>query len=153
MRKSATLFTALLLAACGGAEDGAPAADEGAEMVGAAAPVVADFAGSWESTAVLEGVADPVPVTIMSTMDATEWTMQLAGRDPVALTATMVGDSLILDSEAYESVLREGVMVTVRTAMVMADGGITGKMVATYQTPDGDEIVAGTVEGSRSGGM
>ena len=77
--------------------------------------------------------------------------MILEGRDPIQVEVSIAGDSLIVQSAEYESVLREGVMVTVRTAGVMADGGMVGTMLATYRSEGGDEQVAGTIEGMRGG--
>ena len=79
----------------------------------------------------------------------TDWTMTLEGRPEIVVTVTIVGDSLIMETAEYESVLRAGVMVTVRTASVLQDGKLVGNLVATYRTPEGDEIVTGTVESTR----
>lgn len=154
MRIPAIAFTLAILVACAGGDDDAPAMDEeaapAAETAPAdAAPTVADFAGTWDAQAMLEGSPDPVSVTLEGSADGSNWMMMLQDRDPIAARTSMSGDSLILVSEPYESVLREGVTVTVRTAAVMQDGGLVGKIVATYQTPDGDEVVNGTIEGSR----
>ncbi|HKK92436.1 MAG TPA: hypothetical protein VJ925_03340 [Longimicrobiales bacterium] len=148
MRSSAILLSLMLFVSCGGGDDPAPAAEAPPEE---AALTVADFAGTWETMAMLEGTPDPVPTTLTGSADGSDWTMMLEGRDPVDVTASISGDSLILVSESYESVLREGVTVAVRTAGVMQDGAMVGKMVATYQTPEGEEVVSGTIEGTRGG--
>ena len=158
MRSSAaTLFTLLLLTACGGAEESTPAADEAAEaapeMVEAPAISLADFAGTWTFMTTMEGTEDPVPSTIIGSADGSEWSMTLEGRDPIPMTASMSGDSIVLLSESFESILREGVIVTVRSAVVPADGGLVGNMTATYQTPEGEEIVTGATTGTRADGM
>ena len=158
MRSSAaTLFTLLLLAACGGAEDSASAADEAAEaapeMAEAPAISLADFAGTWTFMTTMEGTEDPVPSTIIGSEDGSEWSMTLEGRDPVPMTASMSGDSIVLVSDAFESILREGVIVTVRSAVVPTDGGLAGNMTATYQTPEGEEVVTGSTTGTLAEGM
>ena len=153
MRITLALFTVFLLAACGGGEDAAPAAQDeapAAEMQ-PAGPTLADFAGSWVLSATIEGTPDPVPVTLQGSADGSDWTMILEGRDPIQVEVSISGDSLIVQSAEYESVLREGVMVTVRTAGVMEDGGMVGTMLATYRSEGGDEQVAGTIEGMRGG--
>lgn len=147
MRIPATLLTLLMLAACGGGEEGAP------EMPEATGPMIADFAGTWQTMSTLEGTPDPVPSTLTGSADGSEWTMTLEGRDPVPLTASIVGDSLVLVSDPYESVLRDGVTVSVRTAGVMQDGRMIGTLVATYQTPEGEQVVRGTFESTMEGGM
>ena len=50
---------------------------------------------------------------------------------------SMSGESLVMIIPPYESVIREGVMVST--------------LVATYQGPEGEETVPGTIAGSRGG--
>lgn len=75
--------------------------------------------------------------------------MALEGRDPVPLRVHIAGDSLITESQPYESILRPGVIVEVRTASVVRGDELTGRLVATYRTEAGDERVGGTVRGHR----
>ena len=151
MRAMTTLFTLLLVSACGGGEEAAPA-EEAESMAEASAPSMADFAGTWQATSMLEGAADPVMSTLEVSDDGTQWVMMFEGRDPVGITPSMSGDSLIMVTDSYESVLRDGVMVSVRTATVMEDENhMVGKMVATYTTPDGETQVPGTIQSMRSG--
>lgn len=141
--------TALLLAtliACAPAEE----SDSMEEAAPTAGPSLADFAGTWQNTSTLAGAEAPVASTTMGSADGMTWSMMLEGRDPIAMRASIVGDSLVLESDEYESVLREGVMVTVRTAAVMHQGMLMGNLVATYKTPDGDEVVTGTMQGARA---
>lgn len=151
MRVMSCLFTLLLIAGCGGGED-ASMADEMPEEAPAEmemeGPTVADFAGTWTLETTLEGTPEPVPSTIEGTADGT-FTMMLEGREPMTMEASMSGDSLVLVSPEYESVLRDGVMVTVRTAAVAENDRMMGKLLATYQTEEGTEEVTGTVEGTR----
>lgn len=144
MRKIATLLTLAFLAACGGGEDAAPA--ETME----AAPSMADFTGTWTLTANLEGTPDPVPVTIEGTADGT-FIMTLPDRDPMTAQVSMSGDSLVMILPPYESVIRDGVMVSTRSAVVVDGDQMMGTLVATYQGPEGEETVPGTIAGSRGG--
>ncbi len=98
----------------------------------------------------LEGVADSVPSELRGNPDGTGWFMRLAGRDSIPMTASLRGDSLVLLSEKYRSILRDNVIVQVRTASVLADGGLTGKLVATYDYPDSQQVVIGTLGGTRA---
>lgn len=82
------------------------------------------------------------------TADGT-WTMSLEGRPNIAVTASVSGDSLVGQSAEYESVLRPGVMVSVRTASVLSNGMLVGNLVATYKTPTGDQVVRGTMTASK----
>lgn len=145
MRFPATAFAVALLVACAPAEDTAEQATEQP-----AGPTLADFAGTWDLTATVEGAEGPVTVVLSGSADGSDWVMHAEGRDPIPLTVTVVGDSMISESAEYESLLREGVMVRVRTASVLTDGMLTGTMVATYTTPDGDVQVPGTVSGARA---
>jgi hypothetical protein len=86
---------------------------------------------------------------MVGTSDPATWTLSLEGRPAIKLNVSIVGDSLVSESEEYESVLRKGVKVTVRSAAVMKDGKMVGNVVATYKTATGTEVVPGTVEGTR----
>jgi len=132
------LLSLLLLAACGDGQEDAMSDGGDQPAAARAAPTVADFVGTWNTTVVLEGTADPVPAVLNSSPDGSAWTLNLQGRDPIAATASMSGDSLVTNSEPYPSILRDGVTVTVRTAGVIRDGDMVGKVVATYQTADGN---------------
>lgn len=115
-------------------------------------PTMADFAGEWHGTNVLEGVADPVPSVLHGSASGTDWYMTLAGRDSIPVTITLRGDSIIALSEKYPSILRKGTIVQVRTAAVLTDGGtLAGKLVVTYDSPDGQDVVTGTVTATRAG--
>lgn len=143
MRLAPALLIAIALAAC------TPAEQPPVEEAPPAAPTLADFAGTWQNSATLTGVEAPVPSTTTGTEAGTDWTMTLEGRDPVPLQVSIMGDSLITQTGEYESILRPGVMVSVRTASVLHDGMLMGNMVATYKTADGEEQVTGTLQGTR----
>jgi hypothetical protein len=142
MRTASALLLLTALAACTAAKQ---------EPAPPAGPTLADFAGTWQTRSVLEGVADTVPGTLNATGDATGWTMSLTGRPNLPLQVSMAGDSAIIQTGEYESVLRAGVMVTVRMAGVMHDGMLMGNMVATYKTGDSTQTVPGTFQATRSG--
>lgn len=149
-RFTAALAVAVLLVACGPRDDAAPETAEPAdEPVATAAPSIAGLAGTWDMVATLEGTPDPVPSTLHGTADSDRWTMDLEGRPGIPLHVSIVGDSLVAQSEAYESVLRPGVMVTTRTASVLQDGMLVGNLVATYRTDAGEQVVRGTTRATR----
>jgi hypothetical protein len=139
------------LIACGGTKE-APVDTTAAAAAAAmpAAPTVASFAGTWQITTTLAGVEKPVQATLVGSPDGATWTMSLEGRPNIPVTASIVGDSLVMVSAEYESVLRKGVMVTTRTASVLANGAMAGNMVATYKTPKGEDVVVGTVTGTKA---
>ena len=145
MRIPSTLLILAVLAACGGGAEDAPAVEaEDSPMVS-----ISDFAGTWDLSAQLVGVADPVRLGLSGSPGRSDWVMVFEGRDPVPVQVSMMGDSLITVSDPYESVLRDGVMVTTRSAAVMQDGGMVGKVLVTYDTEAGEEQVSGTLTGAR----
>jgi hypothetical protein len=146
MRLAASLLTVVFLGACAPAEEAPPAMEE---APAAAALTLADFAGTWDNLATLEGVADPIPSTLHGSADPSAWTMDLEGRPGIPVTATVVGDTLVTETDEYESILRAGVMVSVRTASVLQDGVLVGSLAASYRTEDGMETVSGTMRATR----
>ena len=150
-RSISALLSVVLVAACAPAdevpevEDATPAA----EAERASTVSIADFAGTWQSEATLEGVEEPIRSTMSGSASGDDWTMSLEGRPDIPVQVSIVGDSMIAVSEEYESILRPGVMVTVRTASVLQDGMLMGNIVSTYRTPEGEERVSGTLHGTR----
>lgn len=150
MRSLVAALALTALVACGGADEAADM-PEMADDVVPAGPTLADFDGTWDLVATLEGTPDPVPVQIEGSA-AGGWTMTLPDREPMAVETSLSGDSLVMESAPYESVIRDGVTVSVRNAVVMTDDGrMVGTLVATYQTAEGEEVVPGTVAGERGG--
>jgi hypothetical protein len=143
MRPVAALVALALATACASQEEAPPPPPP------AAAPNVADFAGTWQVATVLEGTPDTVRSTMTGTADGV-WTLSLEGRPNIPLTVTVAGDSLIAESAEYESILRQGVMVTIRTASVMSGGTLNGIVRATYKTPTGEQVVNGTTTATRT---
>jgi hypothetical protein len=153
MRTAQVMLVLFALTACGGTKEAAKdttAAAPAPAPAMAAGPKITDFAGTWQMQSTLAGTPKPVPSTLVGSADGATWTVSLEGRPNIAVTASMVGDSLISQTAEYESVLRKGVMVSVRTASVLKDGAITGNVVATYKTPKGEEKVMGTVTGTKA---
>ena len=147
MHSMVSLLAVALLVGCGSGDDQADADAATATMAG---PTLADFAGTWQNTAMLEGTPDPVPSTMTGSGDSSEWSMSLADRPDIRLAVTVVGDSLIAQSEEYESILRDGVMVSIRLASALHGDTMEGKLVATYRTPEGEQVVRGTTTGMRA---
>ena len=69
----------------------------------------------------------------------------------MAVQVSMSGDSLVMMVPEYESVIRDGVMVSTRPAVVVDGDQMMGTLTATYRTAEGEEVVPGTITGSRSG--
>ena len=144
--RSAVLAASLLLLACAPKEK---APEPAAPPPPPPAPTVADFAGTWNATTNMTGAEKPVETTLTLNADGTG-TMTAAGRDPIPLTLSMAGDSLIAVSAEYESLLRKGVKVTIRTANHRGGDELHGNVVATYKTAKGDEVVAGTMTAKKA---
>lgn len=141
MRLATAFLTVAVLVACAAREE------QAAET---AMPTLADFAGTWQIASVLEGTPDTVRSTMTGTADPGSWTLSLEGRPNIPVTVSVVGDSLIGQSSEYESILRPGVIVTLRTASaLMGENMLHGTLVATYRTPAGEQVVRGTMTGTK----
>ena len=147
MRFAVALLAVATITACAAKEESA--ADTTTPAAAAAAPTVADFAGTWNSMSVLEGTPDTVKSSLTVMADGTGH-MTLEGRPNVAVTTSISGDSLVTQSAEYESILQKGVMVTVRTAGVKSGDTMTGRLVATYKKPTGEQIVNGTITSTKA---
>lgn len=155
-RMAALSLCALTLAACGGdtaeqevdAEQTAEAAP--AAPAASADAALAGYAGSWEAVAVMES-GDTVPYTFTATADRDGWMATLPGRDAMPLRIlTVDGDSVVTEMGPYDSLLREGVQVTVKQVARFTDGQVVGTMEAHYTGGEGDSVVRGEIEGSRT---
>jgi hypothetical protein len=144
MRRPIALAATLALAGCG-AEEPAPEPAPPPPP-----PSFTDFAGHWNVISRLEGAADSVPSVMTSRPDGGGWMLSLEDRDSIPMRASLSGDSLVLLSAPYQSVLRERVTVQVRTASVLVNGALQGRLVATYNYPDSQQVVVGTISGTRA---
>ncbi len=112
-------------------------------------PSYADFAGHWQMTSALEGVSDSIGSELISNAAGTDWNMRLPGRDLIPMRVGMRGDSLVLISAKYRSILRERAQVQIRAAAVRNGNGLEGKLVATYDWPDSQQVVVGSTRGTK----
>lgn len=156
--RAPSIACAVLLVACARTEP-KPAADSPVATPAAApaaapapAPIaLASLAGKWTQRTRLENT-DSVIVT--STVDATAdpsgWKLTLPGRPAVPMKVTADGDSLIVSSGPYESVLRKGVQVTTTGSLHMQGDKLVGPTVAHYKTTGADSVVRLTTELTRA---
>lgn len=140
MRFIPLLLAVALMAACAPKEE---------QSAAESAPYAA-YVGNWSSMSMMDGTTDPVPGTMTVTADGVGSTMSLPDRPNISITLSKSGDSLVVTTAEYESVLRTGVMVSTRVASVMAGDMMQGNVEATYQTSDGPLLVRGTSESKRA---
>ncbi len=134
----ALALSTLLVAACA-KQDAPPVADA------SAAPTInlTDLAGQWTAVTTAVG-SDSVLVTFTMTAsaDPMNWSMTFSGREqPVAMSVGVSGDSILIQSEPYESALRPGVEVSVNGSMRLVDGALVGPSVAHYATTGPDSVL------------
>lgn len=150
MRAIATLMVVSLVAACGGDADEAPPEESAAATMQAEGPSMPDLTGTWNATAMVDGTPDPVLSQLEFAADGSAM-MTLPDRDPMAVDVSMSGDSVIISSPEYQSVIRDGVSVSIRLASLVDGDMMTGRLVATYRSAEGEEIVGGSLEAHRGG--
>jgi hypothetical protein len=121
--------------------DSAPAAAAAAPAP--AAINLADVAGKWNLTSVPSTGTNTTPVK--SVLDAksttTGWTLTLPNRKPVAERVTVSGDSVILESDPYQSVLRKGVQVRTTGVFRVQNGNLVGQTTAHYSVKSADSVL------------
>jgi hypothetical protein len=144
MRSISLLLAVAIVAACAPKEE-----PPTAEPAPPAAPYAA-YAGTWSTSSMVEGTPDPVIGSMTVMADGVGSTMSLPDRPNIPITVAMSGDSLVVTTAEYESVLRKGVMVTTRVASVMDGATMKGSLEATYKTPNGPLVVKGTSESKRA---
>jgi len=145
MRRAVVVSSALLVLACGPtarqAEAPAPPPPP--------PPTMADFAGTWRSVSVMEGAPDTILAEFSGPASEYGWQLTLPGRPPMPMQAWVQGDSLIAVSPKYESILRKGVQVQLRSSGVLRDGRLVGRLLATYDSAGGQALGRGTFEAER----
>jgi hypothetical protein len=113
-------------------------------------PTFTDFAGHWMATVRFDDATDSVQSQMVSRPDGGGWMLVFPNRDSIPMRGSMSGDSLVLLSEPYESVLQRGVTVQARSAVVLTPAGFQGRIVATYNHPDSQQVRVGAITGSRA---
>ena len=146
MRFAVMLLGAAAVVACSPKEEATP---DSAAAVAAPAPAVGDFAGTWQLATVLEGTPDTVKSSIVLTADG-GCNLVLPDRPNITCTTSMSGDSLVVQTGEYESILKKGVMTSVRSAAVMSGGMMHGHLVSSYKEPSGVRNVNGTFMGTKA---
>lgn len=150
MRPFSLLCAALILAGCGGSEN-----REAAGMADSASTepelTAADLAGTWNMKATsITGDSTLVEYTLNATADPSGWTVTFPGRDPMPVKVeTLSNDSIVTVIGPYESVLRQGVMVTTRSVSMLMGDRLAGTFTAHYQNAGADSVLQGRSSGTR----
>ncbi len=79
--------------------------------------------------------------TVNVSADPTGWTSVLPGREPMSLSITVSGDSILTQSPPFESVKRPGVQVSSSGYLRLVDGKLTGPMFVRSATADSVTVV------------
>ncbi len=145
MRRVAVVGSALFLLACGRSERQA----EPPAPPPPPPPTMADFAGTWRSMSVMEGAPDTIISQFSGPASEYDWRLTLPGRDPMPMQVWIEGDSLVAVSPKYESLLRKGVLVQLRSTGVLKDGKLVGNLLATYDSAGGQALARGTFAAER----
>jgi len=148
MRLLVLALSAAVLAGCSKPE--APPAEPPAPPP---APTLnlADLAGTWNMRTMPEA-SDSTLVTYTMTLTGTTegWTLNIPGRDPLPMTATVSGDSVITTVAPYESMLRKGVQVSTTSVVRLVGGRLVGTTIARYSTTGADSVVRLRMEGTKA---
>ena len=147
---SLVLVSGLILSGC----ESEPAEDATLELPAdtmAAAPTISldDIAGTWDMLAVpVNGDTTATNFQMIATTEGV--TMVFAGIDPVESEATVTGDSIVVEAGPYESVRREGLMVTTHAVYRLEGDRLVGTAIARYETTEADSVLHFTSEGTRA---
>jgi hypothetical protein len=119
-----------------------------------AAPSLADFAGTWTFTGTTETGQTPPPYELTATADPSGWTFRVPdlpdrGVLPVRVLEVS-GDSVVTETDPFESALRPGLQVWTRTVYRLEGDRLRGDLVAHYETTEADSVVHITAEGTRT---
>lgn len=154
MRRITALFCAAALIGCAGGDEGeVQQSEDSAAAAMAPAPTLslADLAGTWNVRAMSEtGDSTLATYTLNATSEPTGWTITFPNRDPIPVRVTVDADSIIFDTDPYESPVRPGVQVTTQGAGRLMDGRLVGTYTARYAVSAPDSVMHGRIEGTRT---
>ena len=152
MRFKALAACFLVIAACT-KKDAAPADSiAAADSAAAAAPVtsLASFAAVWEVTAKPEGKDSVATTYVLNTTDTTDWTFAFPGGKPIHMRVTGIkGDTVMTETDVFESSVRKGIQVHTTGASWIQDGKMVGKITGHYSVPTADSVLVFSTEGIR----
>ena len=118
----------------------------------AVAPTIslADIAGTWNTRSVPVSGSDTTATLAQVVVTPDAWTLMLPGRDPIEGVVTTSGDSIMVDAGPYESVRRDGLMVTTHAVYRLEGDRLVGTVEAHYATAEADSVLILRTEGTRA---
>jgi hypothetical protein len=78
------------------------------------------------------------------------WTITFPGRKAVAEHVTVAGDSVVLESDPYPSVMRNGVTVHTTGVFRLQGGNLVGQNTAHYSVKTADSVLVLNTTGTRA---
>lgn len=117
---------------------------------GAARTDLTRFVGIW-NTVVFDSAGDTIsPARVEVTGDGTTWSSTFPGRDPIAMhVVAAAGDSVVLRSDPYASVLDPGVQVTSENVIRVAGDEMVGTWLSHRSVTGPDSVLSGPIRGAR----
>jgi hypothetical protein len=151
MRLCLVMATGLLLGGCAN-EPAEEATEELPADTVAAVPTItlADVAGTWDMRSVPVSGEDTTATVYQSIVTADGWTLMLPDRDPIEGIVTTSGDSIMVDAGPFESVRRDGAMVTTHAVYRLEGDRLVGTTYAHYETSEPDSVLELATEGTRA---
>lgn len=135
----------IALAGCAKTEERA------AEETTVATISLADVAGTWQMRATELDGSNLMEYQLTATADGSDWTIVGPGRPPIRVRILSVtGDSIVGESEPYESFLRPGVQVRLREVYRLHEGKLVSTMEGRFATARGDSLSHRRSEGTRA---
>lgn len=146
-RRLGLVVAAFLAAGC------TPADDTTEELpvdtaAAATAPAAADANGTWDMRAVPVS-GDTTPTLFQLQVADGVWTLMLPNREPLVAQVVADADSFMVDAGPYQSVRREGVMVSTHSVYRVSGDQMAGSTVARYQNAGADSVLELRTTGTR----
>jgi hypothetical protein len=118
----------------------------------AATPInLADVAGKWDLRSVPTNGDTTVVTSVLDAKSTTSgWTITFPGRKPVAEHVTVAGDSVMVQSDPYQSVMRKGVQVRTTGVFRLQGGNLVGQNTAHYSVKTADSVLVLNTTGTRA---
>jgi hypothetical protein len=139
-----------MLIACGTSGDQPPA--EKATPEAGATDGTSALAGAWNMRVMPESRDTTVlTFTLTATGGSEGWTITYPDRPPLPVTVVSRDENgATIEAGPYESPIRKGVQVRIRSEMRLDGDKLAGKVTARYDVTTSDSVVRLRVEGTRA---